>query len=103
MPTTANGVVRFNVHDDADMAVLIKTGLIWKGGPDTINLAVEYLKAHPAEVNDMVPADVKAELDAESPAEDTTEPTEEPGTEAETPAEDTAEGGQEEPVEPPVA
>jgi hypothetical protein len=57
-----HGVARLDIHDDADMAVLIRTGLIWRGGPKTVARAVQYLRANPSMVNDKVPAAVLAEL-----------------------------------------
>jgi len=86
MPTSEGGIIRYNLDDPSDMAVLIRAGLIWRGGPDAYEKATEYLQAHPAEVNDKVPASVLAQL----------QPTEEP--EQESPVEDTAEGGVEEPA-----
>jgi hypothetical protein len=58
---------RYDVHDPADMAELIRTGLVWKGGPATIDLAIEYLQDHPEAVNDLVPPAVVAELQPAPP------------------------------------
>lgn len=63
MPTDSpGGMRRYDVNDPEDMAALIRTGLIWRGGPNTTELAVEYLLAHPEAVNDKVPASVLAVL-----------------------------------------
>lgn len=62
MPTEVNGVLRYDIHDEADLAVLIRTGLIWRGGPEAVDAATEYLKAHPEAVNEQVPASVTAAL-----------------------------------------
>lgn len=61
MPTErANGVRHYDVHDPEDMAELIRTGLIWKGGPNSQQLAVEYLQENPEAMNDLVPANIRA-------------------------------------------
>lgn len=82
MPTESNGVMRFDVNNVNDLAVLVRSGLIWRGGPQAIAAAVTYLKANPGAVNDMVPANIRAMLqpapEQESTAEDATEPVEEP-------------------------
>lgn len=91
MKKNSKGVVRFNIQDPADMKVLVASGLIWRGGPNTVRAAIEYLQGHPDEVNDKVPANIRAILqpepnqvtvpgqpEPESPVEDAGEPGEEP-------------------------
>lgn len=88
MPTITNGVARFNFDDPKDMASLIATGLIWRGGPEAFDAATAYLRDHPEAVNAKVPASVLATLqsaqptegqpEAETPVETAAEPTEEP-------------------------
>lgn len=70
MPTDDNGVLRYNVRDEKDLAHLIETGLVWRGGPTTIDLAIDYLNEHPEAVNDKVPASVLAYLQPAPPSED---------------------------------
>lgn len=88
MPTESNGVLRYDINDPADLAALVKTGLIWRGGPQAVEKAVEYLKANPQAVDNKVPPNIRAMLqpvpEQESAAEDTAEPVEEPSV---TPAE----------------
>jgi hypothetical protein len=63
MPTDGgNGVARYDINDPKDMAALIATGIIWRGGPEVFAKATEYLRAHPEAVNDKVPASVIAAL-----------------------------------------
>jgi len=50
------------IGNPAHMSHLIKGGVIWNGGPETHAAAIEYLRAHPDEVNDFVPRTALAEL-----------------------------------------
>lgn len=56
------GVARYDITKDEDMAALIRNGLIWKSGPKTIALAVQYLRDHPEAINSLVPTSVSALL-----------------------------------------
>lgn len=85
MPTEVNGILRYDINDPSDLADLIRSGLIWRGGPAARNAAYEYLRAHPEAVNDTVPADVRALLQPAAPA----------AVEPETPSEDATEPGEE--------
>lgn len=78
MPTDSGGVIRYDINDPADMAALIKSGLVWRGGPKTVGKAVRYLQQHPDEVNDLVPENVLAMLRPPAPKPDEAEPVEEP-------------------------
>jgi hypothetical protein len=95
------GVARFDINDDADMAVLIRTGLVWKGGPATVRKAMEYLKAHPEAVNDKVPANVLAVLQPQP--DQTSVPPGAPVPQAVEQAPSVEQAPAEAPVEPPVA
>jgi hypothetical protein len=41
--TCSTGVIRFDIDDPDDLADLVRTGLIWKGGPKAIAKAVTAL------------------------------------------------------------
>ena len=41
MPTDSGGILRYDINDPADLADLIASGLIWKGGPQAYNRAVK--------------------------------------------------------------
>lgn len=64
----ASGVMRYDVHDPDDLAYLIKTGLIWRGGPKTQRLAVDALLRGDVERPDNLPEQVAAFLDSRQPA-----------------------------------
>lgn len=57
-----DGVMRLDLHDADDLAALVRSGLVWKGGPVAHRLAVQYLREHRDEVNAHVPADVMSLL-----------------------------------------
>ena len=57
-----NGIARFDLKDDADVASLVANGLIWKGGAQALQAGVSYLQRHPEAVNAFVPAQVTAAL-----------------------------------------
>lgn len=38
-----SNVQRLNVNDPADLRLLLENGMIWKGGPRTIQLAIDAL------------------------------------------------------------
>lgn len=59
---TVKGIARYDIKDDADLAVLIATGLLWRGGPKTQRAGLVYLMHHPEAINDKVPANVLALL-----------------------------------------
>jgi hypothetical protein len=93
MPTDAGGgTARYDLNDPKDMAALIATGIIWKGGPTAFEKATEYLRAHPEAVNDKVPASVLALL-APAPDAGAAVPAEPvPGTPAPVDAPDASQG-----------
>ena len=64
----ATGVMRYDVHDPADLAYLIKTGLIWRGGPKTQRLAVDALLRGDVPRPANLPEQVVAFLDSRQPA-----------------------------------
>lgn len=68
MPSDVNGVLRYDINDEADLADLIRAGLIWKGGPKAVAAAVAYLQAHPEAMNSLVPASVSAAIHAQKTA-----------------------------------
>ena len=64
----ASGVMRYDVHDPGDLAYLIKTGLIWRGGPKTQRLAIDALLRGDVARPDNLPGHIMAILDrAEQP------------------------------------
>lgn len=44
MPDINGGMARYNLDDPEDMQVLIRTGLIWKGGPKAVQKALRALQ-----------------------------------------------------------
>jgi hypothetical protein len=56
----ASGMLHYDVHDESDLAELIRTGLIWRGGPKTQRLAVALLLTGRVPVNDRVPLAIAA-------------------------------------------
>lgn len=102
MPDIHGGMAHYDLKNHDDLAVLIDRGLIWKGGPQAIKLAMDAIisGAVPRPTHNVPPA-VNAELDRlgvpvssdgsdvppaepspldpESPAEDQSEPGTEPG------------------------
>lgn len=69
MPTfdAASGVMRYDVYDPDDLAYLIKTGLIWRGGPKIQRLAVDALLRGDVPRPDHLPAQVVAYLESRQP------------------------------------
>jgi hypothetical protein len=59
----ASGVVHYDVHDPADLAHLIETGLIWRGGPKTQRLAIDALLRGDVARPDNLPEHIRAYLD----------------------------------------
>lgn len=54
--------VHYDARDPADLAVLIENGLIWKGGPKTVALAVDALVRGRVPYNDRIPEIVLAHV-----------------------------------------
>ncbi len=48
--------------NDERFALLIASGLIWRGGPKSQVQAIWYLIAHPEAMNDRVPENIRAAL-----------------------------------------
>jgi hypothetical protein len=40
---TPGGIARYDVHDPADLAQLVASGLIWRSGPKTLRLALDAI------------------------------------------------------------
>lgn len=45
MSTNDGGMVRYDINDPADLAVLIANGMVWRGGPKAVTLALKALKS----------------------------------------------------------
>ena len=41
---TSTGILRFDVHDPADLALLVATGMIWRSGPKVLKLAMDAIR-----------------------------------------------------------
>lgn len=68
MPTNEGGIIRYDVNNPEDLAALIENGLIWKGGPQAINKAIQAVLtgAVPRPTRN-VPAQVNAIFDQNMP------------------------------------
>jgi hypothetical protein len=44
-PTIDHGIAHYDTNDPVDLAVLISSGMIWKGGPKTIAMAIKALQS----------------------------------------------------------
>lgn len=64
MPELHGGIARYNVHNLADLAVLVERGLIWRSGPKVLKLALDAIRSGDvARPVYNVPAPVDAYLD----------------------------------------
>lgn len=60
----SSGVMRYDVHDPEDLAYLIRTGLIWRGGPKTQRLAIDALLSGAVPRPGNLPEQIAAFLDS---------------------------------------
>lgn len=63
MPKMDGGIARFDIHDPADLAVLISSGVIWQGGGEAVQAAIKALVSGAVPRPADLPPDVAAYLD----------------------------------------
>jgi hypothetical protein len=68
MPDISGGVARYDIHDPKDLALLISSGAIWKGGPKAVGAAVKAIMDGVVPRPDNVPPNIASFLDQFSPA-----------------------------------
>lgn len=44
MPSINGGMARYDINDPEDLQVLIRTGLVWKSGPKTMQVVLRALQ-----------------------------------------------------------
>lgn len=55
-------LVSYPNTNDQRIAMLVASGLIWRGGPKSQEQAIWYLIAHPEAMNDRVPENIRTAL-----------------------------------------
>lgn len=64
----SDGMLRYDIDNPEDLAALIANGMIWKGGPKAIGLALRALKSGAVPIPNNLPANVVTFLGGESAA-----------------------------------
>ncbi len=72
-------MAHFDINDPADLAELIANGMVWRGGPKAVSLALKALKSGAVPRPASLPANVAAFLDGDAPAVRGSELPAEPG------------------------
>lgn len=73
MPDIRNNIAHYDINKPEDLAVLISSGLIWKGGPKAVSKALNALRSGAVPRPANLPADIVAWLDRTVPASVTPE------------------------------
>jgi hypothetical protein len=64
VPSIEDGMARYDINDPEDLQVLIRTGVVWKSGPKTMQTVLRALQDGTVErVPEKEPANVKSYLD----------------------------------------
>lgn len=77
MPTIENGVARYDTSDPEDVQVLVNTGLIWRGGPKTMQKVIMLItNGQVTRSPEKETPEVRAYLDKIAPVEEPPNPQE---------------------------
>lgn len=79
MPTTQNGIARFDINDPEDVQRLVNTGLAWRSGPKSLQAIIRLIAGGQVQRRpDKEPPEVRTYLDKVAPEAPVEEPIVEP-------------------------